>query len=75
MKIPKTKNELTNKLSEFSGHSGIAGGQFLDLDFEKKKIPLKKIIDMQLKKTGRLFSFCCVVPVIIKKKNIKTMHC
>jgi len=67
----KTKNELINKLSEFSGHTGIAGGQFLDLDFEKKKIPLKKIIDMQLKKTGRLFCFCCVVPPIIAKKNIK----
>ncbi len=67
----KTKNELINKLSEFSGHTGIAGGQFLDLEFEKKKIPLKKIIDMQLKKTGRLFCFCCVVPVIIAKKNIK----
>jgi len=26
---------------------------------------------MQLKKTGRLFCFCCVVPVIIAKKNIK----
>ena len=69
----KVKNELINKLSEFAGHAGIAGGQFLDLDFEKKKIPLKKIIDMQLKKTGRLFSFCCVAPVIIKKKNIKTI--
>ena len=69
----KVKNELINKLSEFAGHAGIAGGQFLDLDFEKKKIPLKKIIDMQLKKTGRLFCFCCVAPVIIKKKNIKTI--
>ena len=69
----KVKNELINKLSEFAGHLGIAGGQFLDLDFEKKKIPLKKIIDMQLKKTGRLFCFCCVAPVIIKKKNIKTI--
>ena len=28
---------------------------------------------MQLKKTGRLFCFCCVAPVIIKKKNIKTI--
>ena len=67
----KIKNELINKLSEFSGHTGIAGGQFLDLNFEKKKIPLKKIIDMQLKKTGKLFCFCCAVPVIIAKKNIK----
>ncbi len=38
----KTKNELINKLSEFSGHTGIAGGQFLDLEFEKKKNNFKK---------------------------------
>ena len=24
---------------------------------------------MEIKKTGKLFSFCCVVPAIIKKKN------
>ena len=65
----KIKIKLVNLLSECSGHSGIAGGQFLDLSFEKKKIPLKKIIEMQIKKTGKLFSFCCVAPVIISKKN------
>ena len=64
---------MIKKLSEFSGHKGIAGGQFLDLNFEKKKIPLKKVLDMQKKKTGKLFSFCCVAPVIIAKKNIKTI--
>ena len=58
-----------NLLSECSGHSGIAGGQYLDLSFEKKKIPSKKIIAMQIKKTGKLFSFCCMAPVIISKKN------
>ena len=26
---------------------------------------------MEIKKTGKLFSFCCVVPAIIEKKNIK----
>jgi len=26
---------------------------------------------MEIKKTGRLFSFCCTVPVIIKNKNNK----
>ena len=31
------KVKLINIISEFSGHSGIAGGQFLDLNFEKKK--------------------------------------
>ena len=67
--IDKTKVELIKKLSECSGHTGIAGGQFLDLNFEKKTIPIKKIIEMQLKKTGKLFSFCCVAPVIVAKKN------
>jgi len=26
---------------------------------------------MEIKKTGKLFSFCCAVPAIIKKKNLK----
>ena len=64
----KIKIQLINLISECAGHSGIAGGQFLDLNFEKKKVPLKKIIDMQIKKTGKLFSFCCMAPVILSKK-------
>ena len=68
----KLNNEIKIKLikliSECVGHSGIAGGQYLDLSFERKKIPLKKIIEMQVKKTGELFSFCCMTPVIISKK-------
>jgi len=67
----KTKLDLVKKLSETSGHLGIAGGQYLDLSFEKKKISKNKIIDMEIKKTGKLFSFCCAVPAIIKKKNNK----
>jgi farnesyl diphosphate synthase len=65
------KVDLVQKLSETSGHLGIAGGQYLDLSFEKKRISKNKIIDMEIKKTGKLFSFCCVVPAIIKKKNNK----
>ena len=67
----KTKVDLVQKLSETSGHLGIAGGQYLDLSFEKKKISKNKIIDMEIKKTGKLFSFCCAVPIIIKRKNNK----
>jgi len=67
----KIKVNLVRKLSECSGHLGIAGGQYLDLNFEKKKISKNKIIDMEIKKTGKLFSFCCMVPAIIKKKNLK----
>ena len=59
------KIELINLLSESSGHTGIAGGQFLDLSYEKIKKTKKQIIDMQIKKTGKLFSFCCVAPIIM----------
>ena len=69
----KIKVNLIKKLSECSGHSGIAGGQYLDLNFENKKISQKKITDMEIKKTGKLFSFCCMVPAIIKNKNINTI--
>ena len=65
------KIKLINKLSKCSGHLGIAGGQYLDLSFEKKKISKNKIIDMEIKKTGKLFSFCCMAPAIIKKKKSK----
>jgi len=67
----RIKVDLVKKLSQTSGHLGIAGGQYLDLSFEKKKISKNKIIDMEIKKTGRLFSFCCAVPAIIKKKKNK----
>ena len=67
----KTKIDLINKISESSGHLGIAGGQYLDLSFEHKKISKKKIVEMEIKKTGKLFSFCCVAPLILTKKNKK----
>jgi farnesyl diphosphate synthase len=70
----KTKNILIDKLSRCAGHTGIAGGQFLDLDFEKKNIPFKKIIDMQLKKTGKLFGYFSSVPAIIKNDNVKKIN-
>jgi len=67
----KTKVDLINKISESSGHLGIAGGQYLDLSFEHKKISKKRIVEMEIKKTGKLFSFCCAAPLIIKKRNKK----
>ena len=67
----KIKVDLVKKLSECSGHLGIAGGQYLDISFEKKKISKNRIIDMEIKKTGKLFSFSCAVSAIIKRKNLK----
>ncbi len=70
----KIKTKLINLLSRCSGQTGIAGGQYLDLNYEKKKVSFQKILNMELKKTGKLFEFCCVAPLLIKKKqkNIKS---
>jgi len=65
------KNDLISKISECAGHLGIAGGQYLDLSFEHKKVSKKRIIEMETKKTGRLFSFCCAAPLILKNINKK----
>ncbi len=70
----KIKIDLINKISESSGHLGIAGGQYLDLNYEHKLISKKKIIEMEIKKTGKLFSFCCVAPLIIKNKKINEIR-
>ena len=67
----KTKINLINKISECSRPLGIACGQYLDLSYEYKKISKKRIIEMEIKKTGRLFSFCCVAPLILKKRSKK----
>ena len=66
--IEKNKIKIINLISKTSGHSGIAGGQYSDLNFEYKKVSKKKIIEMQIKKTGKLFSFCCMAPIIISNK-------
>ena len=70
----RIKINLIKKLSECSGHLGIAGGQYLDLSYEKKIITKNKIIEMEIKKTGKLFSFCCAAPAIIKEKNFKEIN-
>ena len=66
-----SKLELIKELALCSGHSGVAGGQELDLRFENKKKNLNKIIDMQKKKTGKLFNFCCFAAGSVANKNIK----
>ncbi|MAV56154.1 MAG: geranyl transferase [Candidatus Pelagibacter sp.] len=66
------KVELLKRLAECAGHVGIAGGQFLDLSYENKKINFSKIISMQRKKTGKLFEFCCLAPAIVINGSSKT---
>ena len=65
----KIKNELISALTVFSGSSGLAKGQYFDLALENKKISIKKIIDIQRNKTGKLFAFCCMSAGFIKGQN------
>ncbi len=67
--MPKQKNEIIKLLSNCAGHTGVAGGQELDLKFENKRKTLNQIIDMQIKKTGKLFNFCLQSAAIIGNKN------
>ena len=65
----KIKNEIIRSLAFCSGHTGIAGGQELDLKFEGKKKNLNNILIMQKKKTGKLFGFCLYAVGAIAGKN------
>jgi len=67
----KAKNEIIKSLASCSGHTGIAGGQELDLKFENKKKGINQIIVMQKKKTGKLFNFCLYAVGVIAKKSDK----
>ena len=63
------KNEIINLLANCSGHTGIAGGQELDLKFENKRKKFNEILDMQKKKTGKLFNFCLQSVAVIANKS------
>ena len=67
----KMKNEIIKSLASCSGHTGIAGGQELDLKFENKNKKINQIIDMQKKKTGKLFNFCLYAVGVIANKSKK----
>jgi farnesyl diphosphate synthase len=63
------KNEIVRSLANCAGHTGIAGGQELDLKFERKKKKINQIIDMQKKKTGKLFNFCLYAVGVVANKS------
>ena len=65
----KIKNEIARYLASCSGHTGIAGGQELDLRYENKKKSINQIIEMQKKKTGRLFNFCLYSVGVVANKD------
>lgn len=48
--------DLVTELAHASGSLGLIAGQVLDLDSEKKRIPLKKLVEIHRAKTGALIT-------------------
>ena len=71
----KTSNNATIRirlvklLSSAVGLKGLAGGQFLDLNFENKKTNKSNILKMYNLKTATLFRFCCMAPFIMTNQS------
>ena len=65
---------LINYLTKCTGHSGLAGGQSLDLLYENKNLSKNKIFEMYNKKTGRLFEFSFVAPFILTNENVSKIN-
>ncbi|MBH44893.1 MAG: geranyl transferase [Gammaproteobacteria bacterium] len=77
----EVRNYLTGFLSSSSGHTGLAYGQSLDLEYQfgNKNADYKKILKMHDLKTARLFKFCTRAPFVlcnpkILLNNKKTEH-
>tara|TARA_Y100001970_G_scaffold29630_2_gene36680 strand:- start:2354 stop:3241 length:888 start_codon:yes stop_codon:yes gene_type:complete len=67
----KIRIEIIKYLSKSIGSKGLAGGQSLDLIYEKKKVNINEIKRMYLMKTGALFRFCCISPLMIANSSKK----
>ena len=57
----KIKSQLIYYLATCAGHAGMAGGQYLDLNFEYKKVNKLRLIEMQKKKPVNYSVFVVVV--------------
>ena len=62
----KVKNELIKNLAIYSGHLGLAGGQYFDLTYENKKIPKKKLLTCKKTKQENYLHFVVNLLELIK---------
>jgi len=56
---------LVCALAQASGSEGMIGGQMIDIDAPHHQLTADEIINLQRKKTGALFEFCCVAGGIL----------
>ena len=58
-------------MTPFNIYANIGGEYYGHI--EKKRKKFSDILDMQRKKTGKLFNFCCFAPGVIAKKKIEEL--
>ena len=68
--LSNSSNHVIAVIGDGAMSAGMAGGQYLDLNFEHKKVNKLLLTEMQTKKTGKLFSFCCGSSAIIEEKKL-----
>src|SRR3954451_10225262 len=66
---PAVRIELVTELAAAAGHSGMAGGQMLDLTAAQRDWSLPEIMRMQAMKTGALFRFACLAGAILGRAS------
>jgi farnesyl diphosphate synthase len=62
---PAVRVALVHALAQAAGPLGMVGGQMLDLEAEKRALPLAEIKRLQRMKTGALFAFACAAGPIL----------
>ncbi|MBN9543367.1 MAG: polyprenyl synthetase family protein [Alphaproteobacteria bacterium] len=65
--------ELISRVASSSGHSGMVGGQMIDMEAQNLELSISEITRLQRMKTGELFAVACEAGTILGKasKNIK----
>ena len=66
---PFVRCELISKLAHAAGHSGMVGGQMMDLALEGEHPPLPEITRLARMKTAALITFCCEAGAIMGKAS------
>jgi farnesyl diphosphate synthase len=57
--------DLVASLARAAGSEGMIGGQIIDIEAPQRDLDARQIVDLQQKKTGALFEFCCAAGAIL----------
>src|ERR1700729_865908 len=68
---PQVRCALIARLAEASGHSGMIGGQIIDM-LADASFGVEDVIDLQRRKTGQLFEFSCEAGPILGQADDET---